>query len=461
MCHDSGDPKASKMDPNRPSPQVHVDRATLRQFLLGDLDAAGSRTVVRHFLRGCRPCQELVAEITRGFQVPPEDDAKDRDRLARLLERVRVRQTELERERQEAPGLLVELERHPRDRQLTIVKNSRRFATVGFCELLLERCLEERFDDAHLTLDLARLATLVAERVDVERSTRPLAHDLRARAWAYVANALKILSDFQAADDALKKAFHHLQRGTGDPLERARVLDIKAALRSAQARTGEALRLLDRVINLYRRAGHLHSAGAALAQKGMVLGYRGDYDSAINAVRESLRLLDPEEDLKRFLSAWHNLAYLLHESGHLREALRVLRESLPFHDRLTDRLLEARRRWLEGKIALGLSHLTVAEHHFLSVRKIFIDQGIGYDAAEVSLELGGIYAREGRIGKLRDLAVAMVPIFEARDMNVQALAALLVFQKATENRATTPQLVDKILNFLRRSRHDPNLVFRP
>jgi hypothetical protein len=101
-----------------------------------------------------------------------------------------------------------------------------------------------------------------------------------------------------------------------------------------------------------------------------------------------------------------------------------------------------------------------AEEAFQEVRHALIEQGIGYDAALVSLELAALYARQGRTAEMKELAGEMLPIFQAADVHREALAALAVFQQAAVREETaTLELVEEVAAFLDRARHDPGLRF--
>jgi hypothetical protein len=91
------------------------------------------------------------------------------------------------------------------------------------------------------------------------------------------------------------------------------------------------------------------------------------------------------------------------------------------------------------------------------VREAFVTEGIGYDAALVSLELAILLAEEGRAAELRDLADEMLPIFQTQDVHREALAALTLFRQAAAREEASPDLVRRINHFLARARYDPEL----
>jgi hypothetical protein len=95
----------------------------------------------------------------------------------------------------------------------------------------------------------------------------------------------------------------------------------------------------------------------------------------------------------------------------------------------------------------------------IQARQSLLDADLGYDAALVSLDLATHYLRGGRLEETRILAQEMVPIFQSRDIQREALAALLVFTKAAELESATTGMVADISRYLERARSHPALPF--
>ena len=89
---------------------------------------------------------------------------------------------------------------------------------------------------------------------------------------------------------------------------------------------------------------------------------------------------------------------------------------------------------------------------FRQVQEAFLEKGMGYDAALVSLDLAVLYAQEGRTAEIRQLAGEVMPAFESREVHREAMAALLMFQQACEEERLTVQLARQIAAFLKRER---------
>jgi tetratricopeptide (TPR) repeat protein len=371
-----------------------------------------------------------------------------------------ARRPAVEAERAEAAELLRVIAVQPFHRQWTLVTDHPCFRTWALCELLLDACREWGFQDPQRALQTARLGVQVAERLDRERYGEARVNDLRGRAWTILANAERILTDFQAAEKSFAKAERLLASGTGDALEKAHFLLLEASLLGHQQRFAAAFRRLDRVVRIGRRYGDLHLCGKALITRGFLLGMAHEPEASLALLREGLPLVDPEAEPRLLVAVYHNLILGLTEKGDLQEATKLLERSRSLYEQLGDRMSLIRRTWLAGKIALGLGDLGRAEALLLDARRQLAERGLGYDAALLSLDLAQVYARQGRGAEMRSLAEEMLPIFQSRAVRREAVSALIVFQNAAAMERVTLGIVQELSDSLQESRPTPSLRSR-
>jgi tetratricopeptide (TPR) repeat protein len=256
---------------------LHPTRAELEDFMLGKLSQRESRRVILHLLPGCSRCQKVTAAFwyvgdAGDDSRPDRIEMSERFRYERMmnlvLTRVRSAREGLEAERAEARHRLAELDARPRDLWPALVQSDARFHTWGVCELLLDRGRSAQdLGEAGLC---AGLTISLAGRIDTSVHPDLLVQELTARAWTALADVWREAGDLKSAEESLRRAEAHLLRGTGDRLERARLLERKAALRAAQERPAEAARLLSRSILLYRRMGQWDQVGRILLDLGCI-----------------------------------------------------------------------------------------------------------------------------------------------------------------------------------------------
>ena len=471
----------------------HPSAGMLRRFMLGELPQAEMRRVLRHLLTRCpqcrlatrplwvldetvpaplgaaaalaelpeRPEEELGLE-TGELSAPAAAEYPEYDAVFdRVLARIASSEQAMAKERAQGDELLRELLHHLPAHQRLLVSNSARFRHRALCELLLVESHEAGSRDVQQALSLARLAVEVASQLDERASGgAELLNGLRARAWAQVGNALRINAEHPEAEVAFANAETLFSGIDGIGLvDRARVLDLKASLRKDQRRFGEASRLLDRVLAIYEKLGQSHLLGRALSQKATVCGEAGQVEAEIVFLRHALDLIDPEEDVRVFLNARHNLIVALHESGRSREAFALLFHTRPLYLKLGDRMSLLRLRWLEGRVALGLDRLEQAAAAFCEVREALAEMGRDYDAAEASLDVAKALTLQGRTVELRRLAEEMLAALATRNIHREALAALACFWTAAAREQASLGLVGEVAGFLQVARNNPGLPF--
>jgi tetratricopeptide (TPR) repeat protein len=442
--------------------RVHPSDDLLRRLVEG-IKASLLRQVLRHLLE-CRRCRERLRRVLDGEEEGPARvlawPARDyRPILDRVIERAQRAGLPLRREQAQAPMLFGELLLRPESERRHLLDEDPRFASWPLADLILDRSFEASFDDPEYGEALAALGLAVTDALERTDIGRPLIADLRARGLAYLANARRMRSDLSGADEAMTKARSEIARGTGDPVERARLLDLEASLRKEQRRLADAARLLRRAISAYRAAEETRSTAKALIKLAEVQRLAGKPEEAVALLREAVEELDPRQDHKLLLCARHNLATALVDLDQFMEARRVFRQTRPLYLRFPDPWTQRRRLWLAGRIDLGLGQLEAAERRLEQARRGFLEQEIVYDAALVSLDLAAVYARQGRSDDLRRLAHEMLPVFNARGVHGEARRALGLFQRAAEVDLVTVGLVQRLLGYLHRARHDPNLRF--
>jgi tetratricopeptide (TPR) repeat protein len=258
---------------------------------------------------------------------------------------------------------------------------------------------------------------------------------------------------------AFERAFAHLRRGTREPLERALLLDLRASLSTDQRRFEQAMRLLRRASAIFHDVGDEHRAGRSLIKMSGVHYFAGDPEAGIPLLREALRLIDPREEPRLLLAAWHNLAFYHAEAGRFMEAQGIYIKARPIYRRFPDPWTVNRQRWVQGKIACGLGLAADAEVHLLAARDGFLAEGVPYDTALVSLELACLYAEQGRVAELKRLAGQMLPVFSSRQIHREALAALSFLRQAVEAEQASAELVRRVASYLKRAERDPALRF--
>src|SRR5436305_5515691 len=379
--------------------------------------------------------------------------------LAETARRLQTIESAYGRERTAAAGLVTELLAQPSERRSLLIRNCSRFHTWGLYSRLLEESRALAIQHPDLAASLAYLAIELAHHLDPTTYGTPAIEDLRARAWTYIGNAHRLRSDLAGAEEAFQKAAAHLRRGTREPIERALFLDLKASLLRAQRRFDSAKQVLRQTFDLFLSVGDRRRAGRALISMEIVHHYEGTEEEGIPLLYQALELIDPDQEPYLVLCVWHNLIDDLAEAGRAMEARGLLRKARALYRRFPDAWTRNRRNWVAGKIARGLGQSAAAEDLFLAARRGFLEEGIAYGTALVSLDLAALYEVQGRTAEVKRLAAETVPVFSSRQIHREAMMALTYWQRAVEAEQGGLELVASLAAYLRRARYDPSLRF--
>ena len=416
--------------------EAHLSLETMAKWISGTLEHDEVlRLVIPHFLARCPDCRDRHEEIQHFIVEVGHWDAEVAVEEGRL-----------------APILWARLADLPYPEQILEVDEREDLHLWGLCQLTLKKSHEASFSDPGKAVELANLALLIVRHLGAAYDPNWVL-ELRARCFAYLGNARRVLGELRSADDAFLKAERCLARSTsGTQQVQAEILDLKSSLRRAQRRLEEALDLIERALSTYREAGDFHGAGKSLLQKAKVLEELGDPAAAIEVLSRLAIEVDAAAEPQLFTYARFNLLSCLIAAERYEEAESLLPELRVLIPERTLPLDLVRFRWMEGLIDLGLGRLGPAETVFREVQREFLERRMGYDAALVSLDLARLYAQEGRVDDLKRLASELMPIFESREVHREALIALFLFQRACEEERLTVELVRQLTAHLRRER---------
>jgi tetratricopeptide (TPR) repeat protein len=322
-------------------------------------------------------------------------------------------------------------------------------ARLGVYEALLARSWVLRFDDLEEMCRLAHAAAEMAGRFSPRVYGAQRVADLRARAWGELANAFRVADRLGEAKLAFGKAFSFRQRGTDDPLLRARLLDLEASYYGTLREFASAQDRLDIVPELYRRAGEPHLAGRTLITRAVYLGYGGNHEEALRLTREGLLLIDPERDPVLLRDALHNQLGLLVDLGRLQEAGKLLFKN---RGRLQScgGISKLKLQGIEGQINYGSGNLVSAEGFFRKVKRGFAKAGMKFHSAVAGLHLATALLRQGQIDEAEKEVLEAAKVFFSLRIRREIFGSVLLLKEAAEMRRLTVALVENEVRHIRR-----------
>jgi hypothetical protein len=338
--------------------------------------------------------------------------------------------------------------RLPPERWVETLDNAKtRFRSRTFLVLLLD---EARSVVRQVPQRAAAIAALVPVALDQrqDRGRKPWAAELRLRADAHRANALRVAGDLPASE----RIFAELRRRRGEPASVslavvAEITSLEASLRIGQARFPQAEELLQRTAAIYRELGDPHALARTLIKQANTAWLQGQASRTLQLMEQAATSLEAETDTSDptlMLCSVTGRILALCELDRYGRAARLLRRHRRDYEAADDEAVAALALSLQGRIAGGLGDLDKAERLHVACRDAYLALGRGHDAALACLDVADALLAAGKIAELRDLAASLPPLFKARGVERETLAALRLLAEAARSETLTALVVAEV-----------------
>lgn len=295
------------------------------------------------------------------------------------------------------------------------LRNGSLRGNLFLCQQILKRADDQVGDSPATTLNLTSLAQDLTQWVDGEPEHRArLWTDCMASAWRIRGRVHLRLGSLQEAQAALDRGERYQQNGSGDPLERAALLKVRASVLREQGRLVEATRVVRVALSTYRDIGDL--TGVAACRLGIA-----HFKTLAERPAPALWDLDNIQrsidlDPRQRLTLVHNKIAALCFLHGFQSAARLLDSWRDLYTQYTDSEIQIRRLWVQGKVAIGLERLDKGRDRFEESRRLILDRWGDYDASLLALEFGQLYLELGHSREAKRLLEQAIPILEARSL---------------------------------------------
>lgn len=352
-------------------------------------------------------------------------------------------------ESQTAPDLASALESLPPAEQLRAAETDESFHTWGLCVYLIQKSKEACLSDARRATELAILAVRIALVLPKESYHPEWVEDLQARAFAYLANALRVSGELKAADRAFMDAERRFT--WQNPLAEAELLILKSSLRREQRRYVEGLEAAVSALKIYRDLTNRRGILTCHLLQAKVYEETMDWASACDVLSRAEAEASLADDPRLFAMVQANLVTCLTQAGQYEEAQQRIPQAKELYRLYGGEADRLRLRWTEALILEGVGQIEEAVREFQSVQQEFLDRRMPFDATLVSLDLAVALFKSGQTQALRALASEILPIFESRGLATEAIVAyaLLQLQRAVDGRTFTVQFAGELARKVR------------
>lgn len=438
----------------------HLSEGLIFRYLDRSTTGDDVRTLLRHVLEGCAECRDQATETagSLGYTVTPDHelvaaDVPEPDEYAEVFTRVlgslAATRQRMAEEKLGAGALWARLRPLPAAERRITIRGNAAFHSWAFLERLLAESILLRANPIECH-DIAALAVVVADRLDPQEVGHGRLADLRARALAELANAARINLEFRQAAVYLRDALHLLDAGSGDLLEKARVLNYEGSLYVDVGRFEEGAARFGRCFQIYELLSDHHLMGRALVQQAHAVGQFEPAD-AVSLLQQAVGLIDLAEEPTLELAAQHNLALFLCEAGRTTEAMDKLEASRHLYERFPEPRYLFRLTWLEAKILRGLGRLRDAAFAFDSVRSSFRDEHLDQEYVLASLDLAGTKMQLGENVEALALLAQIHRWLEAYGMHAEGLGVCLLAREAIARQGLAEDTLRRLGVYLKRA----------
>ncbi len=316
---------------------------------------------------------------------------------------------------------VADLIRCPSREQHRRLRSTRKYRTHAFARAYLDHLDSLRYDNAAQAAKLVeKVATRLIPELPGPRSER-LA--LLCLAFGIFGSARRRKGRFTGAARAFRLALE-LSRRTRMRAETAALLQRASYLLKDVGHSERSLTYLREALEIYVDIGSETGIAKTLVDRGMMLCYLGEYDTAVEVLGQALRRLDGSSLTKNLFAAYQYLAYAHEQLGDLDAAERQLEKATSFGG-LEHGFFWSKLRWLQGTLALKRGAYQRSEELLRSAWQVLSAQEHPLQEALVSIDLVEAMLAQGRVDEACEWATRMARLLECFRKN--RLAEMAVF----------------------------------
>jgi tetratricopeptide (TPR) repeat protein len=417
----------------------HLSADLCRRFLEGRVSVPEKRAFVRHLVGQCEDCLGLLGRIVaeggywfgpRGAKAYAEGDYAAAFQAAFKFATRAERRIALEHLR--GWGHWSALDPLLPNERFSAVIEHKDWHHWGLFRALLDAARWYRSRDPQEAADIASLALDIVEFLSPYGvGDEAAARDMRAKAYAMLADCRRIAGDLDGARQGIAKAWRWNEEGMGDPLDKAHLWRVDASYATAVGEFETAETILEKALSLYLAANERHLQGRTLIQMGETVGYANP-DRGIAHIEHGLQLINAVREPRMELRAQHHLSEFLCLARRPQEALAIMDRARPLYQQFEEEAVQLRLHWLQGQIARGLGKVAEAVEILRLTREEYRARDLRREFALVSIDLAEAHVGQGETATALRLLAETTPTLASGNLHRNGLAAWLLFQKTLE-----------------------------
>lgn len=430
-----------------PRAAFHLTDHDLERFRENLLGPEERRRAFAHLMAGCEPCRDSARKVFF-----PGQDVEFSRVFRRLHALLLEAEAQLKVERQRGHELWRLLEPLDQTERMLWAKNDPRLHVWGVYERILQEARQALRHDPRDAVALAHLGWMIAQRLSAKVYGSKRVRDFQGVASTLLGNAKRLYGDLHGAGEDLDRAEALLAQGTGDLLEAASLLSVRASLKTDLGDFESAAALLRKAGACARQMGDRHLEGKYLIAWSSSIGWV-DPERGLELARRGLERLEEGTDHHLELGGRHLQALWANELGRTADARRMLEACRPLYDRYDDPVTRGRLLRLEGLLARSEGRLDEAERCFARQVELYEKHNFDFDLALAGLDLAEVLSQQGRLAEAISILGGLYPVLKGWNLHVDILRSWLGLQETLQHNAVQAQMFRELAMTMRRKWH--------
>ncbi len=349
----------------------------------------------------------------------------------------------------------------PRDRWMAKLNLHPEYRTAGVVRKLIaaaSRAVDTMPPDA---VEMAALATEIADRLDPAEHASDAVSRLRGAAWREMAYALFYTGQFPAALQAVDHADAEFAQCVVDNYDRARAGIVKTLILRAYERLDGAQRVARSSAATFSEYEDVERCASANLAQAQVLVSRGDIPAAISILEEIENRLRDTDYVDTHARVLGNLGNCARRIGQWDRSIHHYDLSTHLFDALDNAAEAVRNRWNAAKVAMEAGRFLDAKRRLEVVVREMDMLGMTSASTMARLDVAELLLAEGRFAEVEEICRAAMQSFERAGLafSQRAMTALAFIREAAQQRTASQELVRTVRNYLNRLPSEPQLLF--
>lgn len=312
-------------------------------------------------------------------------------------------------------------------------------------------------------LEIAGLATDVADHLDTSSADPDMVTRLRGSAWRERAYMLFCIGDCRRALSAVHRAEDEFLRCEVADYDLARLGIVKTLVLRLLERVDEAASAAATSAATFHQFHDTERMASARLAEVQVMFSRGDYASADEVLAGLDRMLAHSAFAETHARVLGNRAYCARQMGKPELVMQFCDAAASILETLDIPVEVVRVRWNAALMLGEAGRLTDAYERLSAIMGDMERLGMISESALNALSLAELLLAENRFSEVEELCRTAMQAFERGGLGYtgRALTALAYIQEAARQRTANQTLVRNVREYLRELPSSPNRLFAP